>query len=64
MTLPDEALIFLMEVGTPFTRQAWFYHWNKIMKKSDIKLNPYKTRRWFVTTSMREIYETSKQRLK
>lgn len=58
--LPNDAPIFLTTVGTSFTRQAWFYHWNKAMNKCDIKLNPHKTRHWFVTTSMREIYETSK----
>ena len=39
---------------------AWYYHWNKAMKECEIKLNPHKTRHWFVTTRLREIYNTSK----
>jgi site-specific recombinase XerD len=57
--LPDEAPIFLTELGTPFTYQAWYHHWRKAMKQSGIKLNPHKTRHWFVTTSLREIYNNS-----
>ncbi|MGE7998907.1 tyrosine-type recombinase/integrase [Lysinibacillus sp. NPDC093190] len=58
--LPNDAPVFLTAVGTPFTRQSWYYHWKKAMDKCEMKLNPHKTRHWFVTTSMREIYETSK----
>ncbi|KZR59359.1 tyrosine-type recombinase/integrase [Pseudobacillus badius] len=58
--LPDEAPLFLSEVGTPLTYPSWYYHWNKAMKKSEIKLNPHKARHWFVTTRLREIYRISK----
>ncbi|WP_422121655.1 tyrosine-type recombinase/integrase [Peribacillus frigoritolerans] len=58
--LPDEAPIFLTEFGTPLTYNAWYYHWNKSMKNSDIKLNPHKARHWFVTTRLREIHNISK----
>lgn len=30
------------------------------MKKSELQLNPHKTRHWFVTTRLREIYNSSK----
>lgn len=58
--LPDETPIFLTETGTPLTYHAWFYHWNKAMKYSGIKLNPHKARHWFVTTRLREIHNISK----
>ncbi|MEI4621702.1 site-specific integrase [Bacillus pfraonensis] len=59
-SLSDEAPMFLTEQGTPLTYEAWYYHWNKAIKMMDIKLNPHKTRHWFVTTRMREIYNISK----
>lgn len=58
-TLPDEAPIFLTKLGTPFTYGAWYHHWNKAMKRCEIKLNPHKTRHWFVTSRLRGIYNTS-----
>ncbi|MBT2716601.1 site-specific integrase [Bacillus sp. ISL-57] len=58
--LPDEAPIFLTELGTPFSYEAWYYHWDKAIKVCEMKLNPHKTRHWFVTTRIREIYNTSK----
>ncbi|PFF33692.1 integrase [Bacillus cereus] len=58
--LPSEAPIFLTELGTPFSYEAWYYHWDKAIKESGIKLNPHKTRHWFVTTRLREICKTSK----
>ncbi|AUO14576.1 site-specific integrase [Priestia aryabhattai] len=58
-TLPDEAPLFLTGVGTPFTYAAWYYHWNKAMKKNQLKINPHKTRHWFVTTRLHEIYNIS-----
>lgn len=57
--LPDEAPIFLTESGTPLTYHAWYYHWDKAMKNSDLKVNPHKARHWFVTTRVREIYNVS-----
>ncbi|EJV56783.1 tyrosine-type recombinase/integrase [Bacillus cereus] len=59
-SLPNDAPMFLTERGTPFSYQAWYPHWNKVMKMMDMKLNPHKTRHWYVTTSMREIYNVSK----
>jgi site-specific recombinase XerD len=59
-SLPNEASIFLTELGSPFTYGSWYYHWNKAIKECEIKLNPHKTRHWFVTTRLREIYNTSK----
>lgn len=59
-SLPDDAPIFLTELGTPFLYEAWYYHWSRAMEKCDIKLNPHKTRHWFVTTRLRAIYNTSK----
>lgn len=58
--LPDEAPIFLTVIGTPLTYHAWYYHWDKAMKISDLKVNPHKARHWFVTTRVREIYNISK----
>lgn len=59
-SLPHESPIFLTELGTPLTRESWYYHWNKAMKECEIKLNPHKTRHWYVTTRLREIYNHSK----
>lgn len=59
-SLPNNAPMFLTERGTPFSYQAWYPHWNKVMKMMDMRLNPHKTRHWYVTTSMREIYNVSK----
>ncbi|QED46776.1 tyrosine-type recombinase/integrase [Cytobacillus dafuensis] len=58
--LPDEAPLFLTELGTPLTYEAWYYHWDKAMKECEIKLNPHKTRHWFVTSRLSEIYRTTK----
>lgn len=58
--LTNQDPIFLTELGTPYTYDAWYYHWDKAMKTSSIKLNPHKARHWFVTTRLREIHETSK----
>jgi site-specific recombinase XerD len=58
--LPNEAPIFLTELGTPFSYEAWYYHWDKAMKECEMKLNPHKTRHWFVTSRLREIFNTSK----
>ncbi|WP_255286880.1 hypothetical protein [Bacillus toyonensis] len=40
--------------------RTWYPHWDKAIKMMDMRLNPHKTRHWFVTTSMREIYNISK----
>ncbi|MGN7300579.1 tyrosine-type recombinase/integrase [Ferdinandcohnia sp. SAFN-114] len=58
--LPNEVPIFLTVIGTPLSYEAWYYHWDRAMKECEIKLNPHKTRHWFVTTRLREIYNTSK----
>jgi integrase len=58
--LPDDAPLFLAELGTPLVYEAWYYHWDKAMKEFEIKLNPHKTRHWFVTSRLREIYNTSR----
>ena len=58
--LPDDAPIFLSANGTPFTYHAWYYHWNRAMKVSELSLNPHKARHWFVTSRLREIYNISK----
>lgn len=58
--LPADAPIFLTEWGTPLTYESWYYHWNKAMQISQLKLNPHKARHWFVTTRIREIYNISK----
>ncbi|KQL53010.1 integrase [Heyndrickxia shackletonii] len=58
--LPDEDPVFLTELGTPLSYPAWYYHWDNAMKECEIKLNPHKTRHWFVTSRLREIYNTSK----
>lgn len=58
--LPDEAPIFLTKRGTPLIYEGWYYHWTKAMKRSQLKLNPHKARHWFVTSRLREIYNTSK----
>ena len=58
--LPDDASLFLTSKGTSFNYPAWYYHWNRAMKASNIKLNPHKARHWFVTTRLREIYKITK----
>lgn len=58
--LPNDAPMFLTERGTPLSYQTWYPHWDKVMTLMDIRLNPHKTRHWFVTTSIREIYNVSK----
>ncbi|QRG70828.1 site-specific integrase [Brevibacillus choshinensis] len=58
--LPDDAPVFLTNWGTPLTYEAWYYHWNKAMQRSELKINPHKARHWFVTTRMREVYNISK----
>lgn len=58
--LPDDAPLFLTELGTPLVYEAWYYHWDKAMKEYKIKLNPHKTRHWFVTSRLREIYNISR----
>ncbi|BAU28532.1 site-specific recombinase XerD [Aneurinibacillus soli] len=58
--LPNDEPMFLTERGTPFNYQAWYPHWNKVITLLDMRLNPHKTRHWFVTISMREIYNISK----
>ncbi|MES5845172.1 MULTISPECIES: site-specific integrase [unclassified Bacillus cereus group] len=57
--LPDEVPIFLTELGSPLTYESWYYHWDKAMKECEIRLNPHKTRHWFVTSRLQEIYNTS-----
>ncbi|WRU96252.1 site-specific integrase [Priestia filamentosa] len=57
--LPDEDPIFLTKTGLPFTYPSWYYHWSKAIKASGLKINPHKTRHWFVTTRLREIYNIS-----
>lgn len=57
--LPDEDPLFLTKTGLPFTYHAWYYHWSKAMKASGLKINPHKSRHWFVTTRLREIYNVS-----
>ncbi|MEH6944510.1 tyrosine-type recombinase/integrase [Bacillus sp. JJ722] len=57
--LSDEAPIFLTKTGEAFSYDAWYYHWNMAMDKCEMRMNPHKTRHWFVTTRMREIYNTS-----
>ncbi|MEE3947697.1 tyrosine-type recombinase/integrase [Bacillus mycoides] len=57
--LLNEEPIFLTELGTSFSYESWYYHWDKAMKECEIRLNPHKTRHWFVTSRLREIYNTS-----
>ena len=57
--MPDEVPIFLTELGSPLTYESWYYHWDKAMKECEIRLNPHKTRHWFVTSRLQEIYNTS-----
>ena len=59
-SLPPESPIFLTKLGTPLSYESWYYHWNRAMEECEIKLNPHKTRHWFVTTRLREIYINSK----
>jgi len=58
-SLPIESPLFLTKIGSPFTYGSWYYHWNKAMEECEIKLNPHKTRHWFVTSRLSEIYNTS-----
>ena len=57
--LLDDAPIFLSAKGTAFTYHAWYYHWNRAMKVSNLSLNPHKARHWFVTSRLREIHNIS-----
>ncbi|WP_427110284.1 tyrosine-type recombinase/integrase [Lysinibacillus xylanilyticus] len=58
--LSDDASIFLTEKGTSFNYPAWYYHWSRAMKANELSLNPHKSRHWFVTSRLREIYNISK----
>lgn len=57
--LPDEAPVFLSERGTPYNYHAWYVHWKAACKAMNIDMNPHKSRHWYVTQALREIYETS-----
>ncbi|MEI4605020.1 tyrosine-type recombinase/integrase [Bacillus cereus] len=57
--VPNEEPIFITQLGTPLSYATWYYHWNLAMKECEIKLNPHKTRHWFVTSRLREIYTLS-----
>ncbi|WP_290416004.1 tyrosine-type recombinase/integrase [Paenibacillus polymyxa] len=57
--LPDDAPLFISNRGTPYSYHAWYVHWKKAVQHSVLKINPHKTRHWYVTNVMRTIYETS-----
>lgn len=57
--LEDNEFIFLNKFGNQYTYNAFYQAWSKITSKANLKLNPHKTRHWFVTSMMKEIYETS-----
>ncbi|MBY0160181.1 site-specific integrase [Cytobacillus firmus] len=57
--LPDDAPLFISNRGTPYNYHAWYAHWKKAIQNSSLKINPHKTRHWYVTNVMRTIYETS-----
>ncbi|PIJ96233.1 integrase [Lysinibacillus sphaericus] len=58
--LPDEAPLFITERGTPYSYQAWYPNWCKACSSAKLNVNPHKTRHWYVTQTLRFIYETSK----
>ncbi|MEY2364252.1 tyrosine-type recombinase/integrase [Lysinibacillus capsici] len=58
--LPDNAPMFLNSKGYPLKYHTWYYHWTKSLKENKLAINPHKTRHWFVTTRLREIYNISK----
>ncbi|AVK84831.1 integrase [Lysinibacillus sp. B2A1] len=58
--LPDEAPLFLTIRGTPYTYQAWYPNWCKACRAAKLNINPHKTRHWYVTQTLRIIYETSR----
>jgi integrase len=57
--LSDDEVIFISRSGTSYNYNAFYSRWVKIIKKADIKMNIHKTRHWFVTNIIRNIYETS-----
>lgn len=57
--LPNDAPLFITCKGKPYRYHAWYAHWKKAMRLSSLKINPHKTRHWYVTNVMRTIYETS-----
>ncbi|MNO56580.1 site-specific tyrosine recombinase XerC [compost metagenome] len=57
--LPDEAPLFISSRGTRYNYYAWYSHWKKAIRFSELMINPHKIRHWYVTNVMRTIYETS-----
>ncbi|MCY9588263.1 tyrosine-type recombinase/integrase, partial [Paenibacillus alvei] len=58
-TLPDEAPIFVNVNGDQYKYHAFYLQWNNILNYGGLKLNPHKTRHWFVTNMIRSTYEVS-----
>ncbi len=57
--LPDQSPLFLTERGTPYIYQAWYPNWCKACRAVGLNVNPHKTRHWYVTQTLRTIYEIS-----
>ncbi|MGG4471196.1 tyrosine-type recombinase/integrase [Paenibacillus alvei] len=57
--LQDDAAIFLTQRGTPYNYHSWYPHWRRGCMAANILLNPHKTRHWYVTQALREIFEST-----
>lgn len=57
--LSDSEVIFLTRRGDPYNYNAFYSQWSKIITQAKIKMNIHKTRHWFVTNMIRNIYDTA-----
>ncbi|MGV7116681.1 tyrosine-type recombinase/integrase [Paenibacillus kyungheensis] len=57
--LSDNEVIFLTRRGNPYNYNAFYSQWSKIITHAKLKMNIHKTRHWFVTNMIRNIYDTS-----
>ncbi|KWX89053.1 integrase [Paenibacillus riograndensis] len=57
--LSDSEVIFLTRRGDPYNYMAFYSQWSKIITQAKIKMNIHKTRHWFVTNMIRNIYDTA-----
>lgn len=58
--LQESEYLFINKYGRKYSYNAFYQNWSKITKQAQIKLNPHKARHWFVTSMLRDIYESSK----
>jgi hypothetical protein len=57
--LEDADPFFISKWGTPYKYHTWYQNWCKGCSAVNLKVNPHKTRHWYVTQALRTIYEAS-----